>query len=120
VDFIDRDRGAEPALLTGIRQRARYRLQETDFHRAALSANNRRHSERAARGRGNGERGCLQKFTATESIVTVRHGVPPLAQMNGMLTDDLDFLGGLRSANGSADQLFFLAPPERTKSNSKP
>src|ERR1019366_9515527 len=72
VGFTPRDRAAEPTLLTGIGQRARYRLQKSDFYGAALGAQNRRRSERTAR-RGDGrERGRLQKFSATESIVSGR------------------------------------------------
>jgi hypothetical protein len=39
--------------------------------------------------------------------------------MNRIVFDDFDFPAGLRVVGGEADQLRFLAAPERTRLNSK-
>jgi hypothetical protein len=78
VDLVDRDRGAEPALLAGIGQRARYRLQEADLYGSALRAQNRGCRQHATGGRGSRERRCLQKFAAGNAVVVAWHGWCPL------------------------------------------
>ena len=69
VDLVDRDRGAEPALLAGIGQRARYRLQEADLYGSALRAQNRGCRQHTTGGCGSRERRCLQKFAAGNAVV---------------------------------------------------
>ena len=51
VDLLDRDRRAEPALLAGIGQRARYRLQEADLYGRRLARENRGAASRRSRPR---------------------------------------------------------------------
>ncbi|MDR3389408.1 MAG: hypothetical protein P4L92_20380 [Rudaea sp.] len=74
IDFADGDRSAKPALLTGIGQRARYRLQESDSDRSALRAQDRRDSDRATRCGDRAKRRGMQEFAAGETLAVVGQG----------------------------------------------
>ena len=63
VDGVDRHLRAEPALLAGIGQRTRHRMQDADLHRCALRAQHRRGGDD-----GRAERGRLQECAAIEPV----------------------------------------------------
>ena len=77
VDLLDRQRGAEPALRAGIRQRAGDRVQHAELHRRAGRAQHGRHGDAACRGRCRAQRGGGEKLAAAERDLLVRHGYSP-------------------------------------------
>ena len=73
VDLLDRECGAEAALLSRIGQRTGDRMQHAEFHGPALRAQDGRHHDGAGR---RGRRG--EETTAIKQILLVRHDdVPP-------------------------------------------
>jgi hypothetical protein len=76
IDLLDRHHGADPALLAGIGQRARDRMQHPDLHRRALRAHHGRGVQDSGR-RGGGQRRRLQEPAAAHGQQLTRHAFPP-------------------------------------------
>ena len=77
IDLLDRHHGADPALLAGIGQRARDRMQHADLHRGALRAQHGRGVQDSGRRRGGAQRRRLQEPAAAHGQQLARHAFPP-------------------------------------------
>ena len=77
IDFLDRDLGAEPALLARIRQGAAHRMQHAELHAGTLRADDGGRREQAGRRGGDPDGRCGQELAAAETTNLIRHLLSP-------------------------------------------